>query len=74
MNKNVIMIRYRISTDWSTLKVEARTSLTDAATYLYNIIINNNKVGDISIDGVVHTTADVLALYDELTSPQEPEY
>jgi len=71
MNTNLVIIRFRTSKDWSVQKVEARTSITDAATYLYNIIINNDKVGDISIDGVVHTTADVLALYDELTSPQE---
>ena len=70
MSKNVVMIRFRTSKDWSTLKVEARTSITDAAQYLYNVITNNNKVGDITIDGVVHTKADVLALYDELTSPQ----
>lgn len=74
MRTNVVMIRFRTSKDWSVQKVEARTSLTDAAQYLYNIIINNDKVGDISIDGVIHTKADVLALYDELTSPQEQEW
>lgn len=71
MNKNVIMIRFRTSKDWSTLKVEARASITDAAKYLYNVITNNDKVGDISIDGVVHTKADVLALYDELVASHE---
>jgi hypothetical protein len=69
MRTTVVMIRFRTSKDWSTLKVEARTSITDAAQYLYNVITNNDKIGDITIDGVVHTKDDVLALYDELTSP-----
>ena len=68
MSKNVIMIRFRTSNDWPTLKIEARKSLRDAVTYLYDNIITIPMVGDISIDGVVHTKADVLALYDELTA------
>lgn len=63
MSKNVIMIRYRTSNNWSVEKVEARPSMSNAVEFLYHIIINTTKVGDITIDGVRHTTVEIIDMY-----------
>ena len=68
MNKNIVMIRYRTSNNWSVEKVDARPSLTNAVDFLYNLIINTNKVGDITIDGTRYTSTDVIDMYAELVA------
>ena len=57
------MIRYRTSNNWSTEKVEARPSHSNAVEFLYNLIINTTKVGDITIDGVRYTTTEITTMY-----------
>lgn len=63
MSKNVVMIRYRTSKDWSVEKVDARPSRSNAIEFLYNLIINTTKVGDITIDGIRHTTVEIIDMY-----------
>lgn len=63
MNKNVVMIRFRTSSNWSVEKVDARPSRSNAVEFLYNLIINTNKVGDITIDGTRYTTVEIIDMY-----------
>lgn len=63
MRTNVVMIRYRTSNNWSVEKVDARPSVDNAITFLYHLIINTTKVGDITIDGVRYTTTDIIDIY-----------
>lgn len=63
MNTNLVMIRYRTSNNWSVEKVEARPSMSNAVEFLYNLIINTNKVGDITIEGVRYTTTEIIDIY-----------
>ena len=68
MRTNVVMIRYRTSNNWSVEKVDARPSISNAVEFLYNLIINTTKVGDITIDGVRYTTAEIIKMYADLVA------
>ncbi len=63
MSTNLTMIRYRTSNNWSVEKVDARPSRSNALEFLYNLIINTNKVGDITLDGVKYTSTEIVEMY-----------
>jgi hypothetical protein len=69
MKRALVMIQYRTGKDWSTLKVEAKNSLNEAITALYNVVENNQRVGDISIDGSRYHTSEIRTMYKELSEP-----
>lgn len=69
MKRALVMIQYRTGKDWSTLKVEAKNSLNEAITALYTVVENNQRVGDISIDGSRYYASEIRTMYKELSEP-----